>query len=206
MFPESPFGMEPILNRLSENWGITAVATSICIIFVVIALGDGTPNYPQFPFVGQGLLKPWLNWTTADRWRLHEYEPIAYEKVSFSALPEAICVWSDFLQHSKVGTPWHVTFWGLKFLIMPAKYLRDLRLVERHSLNLAMALSDALNMEASVGDVPTANTMEIDVVSKYLNAQLGTFLVYCGLTNANTSKLKPCLSSMKKQTSFSEKR
>lgn len=28
-------------------------------------------------------------------------------------------------------------------------------------------------MEASVGTVPIANTMEIDVVSKYLNAQLG---------------------------------
>lgn len=80
----------------------------------------------------------------------------------------------SFTQYSKKGTPWHVTFWGLKFLIMPAKYLRDLRTVERHSLNLAMALSDALNMEASVGDVPTANTMEIDVVSKYLNSQLGT--------------------------------
>jgi hypothetical protein len=59
---------------------------------------------------------------------------------------------------------------------MPAKYLRDLRTTDRHSLNLAKALSDALNMEASVGDVPIANTMEIDVVSKHLNAELGSSL------------------------------
>jgi len=56
---------------------------------------------------------------------------------------------------------------------MPPKYLRDLRTQDRHALNLAKALSDALNMEASVGDVPIANTMEIDVVSKYLNSQIG---------------------------------
>lgn len=70
--------------------------------------------------------------------------------------------------------PWYVTFWGLRFLIMPPKHLRDLRTTERHTLNLARALSDALNMEASVGDIPIANTMEIDVVSKHLNSQLGT--------------------------------
>jgi hypothetical protein len=59
---------------------------------------------------------------------------------------------------------------------MPPKYLRDLRTTDRHSLNLAKALSDALNMEASVGDVPTANTMEIDVISKHLNSELGSSL------------------------------
>ncbi|ORY13905.1 putative cytochrome P450 [Clohesyomyces aquaticus] len=111
--------------------------------------------YREFPYIGQGLLKPWLTWSTADRWRLHELEPIAYEK------------------YSKKGKPWYVTFWGLRFLIMPPKYLRDLRTVDRHSLNLAKALSDALNMEASVGDVPIANTMEIDVVSKSLNSEIG---------------------------------
>jgi hypothetical protein len=78
------------------------------------------------------------------------------------------------LKYSKKDQPWYVTFWGLQFLVMPAKYLRDLRTQDRHALNLAKALSDALNMEASVGDVPIANTMEIDVVSKHLNSRIST--------------------------------
>lgn len=73
--------METVLARLHENWGATVFAITLLIIFVAVALGDGTPSYTQFPFVGQGFLKPWLNWTTADRWRLHEYEPIAYQQV-----------------------------------------------------------------------------------------------------------------------------
>jgi len=50
-----------------------------------------------------------------------------------------------------------------------------LRTQDRNALNLAKALSDALNMEASVGDIPIANTMEIDVVSKHLNAQISIY-------------------------------
>lgn len=62
---------------------------------------------------------------------------------------------------------------------MPPKYLRDLKTQDRHALSLAKCLSDALNMEAAVGDVPIANTMEVDVVSKHLNSRLGKSR--CGL-------------------------
>jgi hypothetical protein len=58
----------------------TVLLTIFTIIAVGLLLGDGTPVY-DYPFAGQGLLKPWLNWTTADRWRLDKLEAIAYEKV-----------------------------------------------------------------------------------------------------------------------------
>ncbi|KAF2711261.1 putative cytochrome P450 [Pleomassaria siparia CBS 279.74] len=141
-------------ETIRDYWWQTFAVTILTFTAIAIWGGDGAPIDSRYPFVGQGLLKPWLNWSTADRWRLHEYESVAYEN------------------YSKKGTPWYVTYWGLQFLIMPPKYLRDLRTTDRHALNLAKALSDALNMEASVGDVPTANTMEIDVVSKHLNLRL----------------------------------
>ncbi|KAF2877965.1 putative cytochrome P450 [Massariosphaeria phaeospora] len=143
-----------LLETAREHWQSTIILTIISAIAVGLLLGDGTPIYGEYPFVGQGLLKPWLNWTTADRWMLDKLEPAAYKK------------------YSKKGQPWYVTFWGLRFLVMPPKYLRDLRTQDRHALNLAKCLSDALNMEASVGDVPIANTMEIDVVSKHLNSRI----------------------------------
>ncbi|KAF2801060.1 putative cytochrome P450 [Melanomma pulvis-pyrius CBS 109.77] len=142
------------LRVIQEHWITTLSIAFLTCAVIAIWGGDGAPIDHQHPFVGQGLLWPWLNWSTADRWRLHEYEPVAYER------------------YSKQDKPWYVTYWGLKFLIMPPKYLRDLRILDRNALNLAKALSDALNMEASVGDVPTANTMEIDVVSKHLNSEL----------------------------------
>lgn len=37
--------------------------------------------YNDYPFVGQGFLKPWITWSTADRWRLHELELEGYENV-----------------------------------------------------------------------------------------------------------------------------
>ncbi|KAL1606233.1 hypothetical protein SLS60_003635 [Paraconiothyrium brasiliense] len=143
-----------LLQAGIDHWCSAALVVIATLILVGVSLGDGASVYQQYPFVGQGLLKPWLNWSMADRWRLHELEPVAYGK------------------YTKRDQPWSVTFWGLHFLVMPPKYLRDLRTQDRHALNLAKCLSDALNMEASVGDVPIANTMEIDVVSRYLNSRI----------------------------------
>lgn len=67
-----------------HSWAI-AVLLLVAIVTIGIFLGDGAPAYNQYAFVGQGLLMPWLNWSTADRWRLHELGPVAYEKVSISA-------------------------------------------------------------------------------------------------------------------------
>ncbi|KAF2648231.1 putative cytochrome P450 [Lophiostoma macrostomum CBS 122681] len=146
--------MESIIAYFQNHWTSTLWVSVFTLIIIAVALGDGTPVYRRYPFVGQGLLKPWLNWSVADRWRLHELEPVAYAR------------------YTKNDSPWYVMYWGLRFLIMPPKYLRDLRTIDRHALNLARALGDALNMNASVGDVPTASDMEIDVISKHLNSQI----------------------------------
>lgn len=78
--------------------------------------------------------------------------------------------------------------YGLDTLIMPPTYLRALKEADRHILNFAQSINDVsslscydvliayhvqfMNMDASVGDIGTANAMEIDLVSKYLNPSL----------------------------------
>jgi hypothetical protein len=70
-----------ILNAVQEHCIASIVLAAATVILVGLIIGDGTPIYKQYPYVGQGLLKPWLNWTTADRWKLHDLEATAYEKV-----------------------------------------------------------------------------------------------------------------------------
>jgi hypothetical protein len=70
-----------IINVAQEHWVSSIVLAAATIILGGLLIGDGTPIYKQYPYVGQGLLKPWLNWTTADRWKLHDLETTAYEKV-----------------------------------------------------------------------------------------------------------------------------
>jgi hypothetical protein len=66
---------------MQEHWISSIVLTAATVILGGLLIGDGTPIYKQYPYVGQGLLKPWLTWTTADRWKLHDLETTAYEKV-----------------------------------------------------------------------------------------------------------------------------
>jgi len=70
-----------ILETAQTHWVTALLFTTITVILGGLLIGDGTPIYKQYPYVGKGLLKPWLNWTTADRWRLHELEVTAYDKV-----------------------------------------------------------------------------------------------------------------------------
>jgi hypothetical protein len=77
---DSSIDLSILLGAAREHWSTTVILAALTIIAIGIFFGDGTPLY-NYPFVGQGLLKPWLNWTTADRWRLHELESIAFEKV-----------------------------------------------------------------------------------------------------------------------------
>jgi hypothetical protein len=60
-------------------------------------------------------------------------------------------------------------------------------------------------MEATVGDVPIANTMEIDVVSKHFNSQLGMqyFFYANGKFDQETGHALPLLTT--KQTLSSSK-
>lgn len=70
-----------LLNVAQKHWAASIIFTILTIITTGLLLGDGTPINKAYPFVGQGLLMPWLNWTTADRWVLDQLEPVAYQKV-----------------------------------------------------------------------------------------------------------------------------
>jgi len=70
-----------ILETAQTHWVLALLLTTMTVILGGLIIGDGTPIYKQYPYVGQGLLKPWLSWTTADRWRLDEVEATAYEEV-----------------------------------------------------------------------------------------------------------------------------
>jgi hypothetical protein len=76
----SSMDLSVLFGAAREHCSTAIVLAIVTVIALGIFLGDGTPVY-DYPFVGQGLLKPWFNWTTADRWRLHELESVAYEKV-----------------------------------------------------------------------------------------------------------------------------
>ncbi|KAF1979061.1 cytochrome P450 [Bimuria novae-zelandiae CBS 107.79] len=96
-----------VVNFATAHWLSTVVIFLFIAITIGLLLGDGTPNYKQYPFVGQGLLKPWLNWSTADRWRIHELEHTVFEKI----LDETVVLLNDeanFVFAKEVGdiTDW----------------------------------------------------------------------------------------------------
>ena len=80
------YAIYQIHDTLSYNGTYTFLATLLICIAVSILIGDGTPSYSQYPFLGDGMLKPWLKWSMADRWRLNKLEPVGYEKVE-DAIP-----------------------------------------------------------------------------------------------------------------------
>ncbi|KAK2874945.1 hypothetical protein FQN49_001919 [Arthroderma sp. PD_2] len=70
-----------------------------------------------------------------------------------------------------LGKPFATTVFGHEYVVLPSKYLDDIKRASPKSLSFFQALSDGLNMEASVGHLYTSTT-EIDVVVKHLNPQL----------------------------------
>ena len=104
-----------------------AVALSIIFISYVVYRAFFYPRrapYHRFPKLGKGLLEPWLRWEPPTRWRLDDYEAEGYRK------------------HNKRGQPFVLTMYNLETLIMPLKYLRDLKEADRQRLNFAQSFND----------------------------------------------------------------
>ncbi|KAH6666347.1 cytochrome P450 [Halenospora varia] len=74
----------------------------------------------------------------------------------------------------KTQKPFAVRWWAHDFLIMPPKYLKDVRGAAAGHLSFFDNISHALHLHTSVGDLYTANSAQrmIDVVKKGLNPQL----------------------------------
>ncbi|KAI1176319.1 putative cytochrome P450 monooxygenase [Nemania sp. FL0916] len=104
--------------------------------------------------VGKSRLRTLFTRELPTRWALDKYGQEGYEKY-----------------HSK-GQPFKLKVFGQDYWVLPPKYLRDIKSASAKSLSFFQALSDAFNMQASVGDL-YHSTLEITVVAKHLNSQLG---------------------------------
>ncbi|KAF2675650.1 cytochrome P450, partial [Lentithecium fluviatile CBS 122367] len=71
----------------------------------------------------------------------------------------------------KLGVPFVVTWWAADFIILPPKYLADLRGAEWGHLNFFKSISDAFFLHTTVGDLYSSTSAEriVDVVNRGLN-------------------------------------
>ncbi|KAI0107217.1 putative cytochrome P450 monooxygenase [Nemania sp. FL0031] len=102
--------------------------------------------------VGKSRLRTLFTRELPTRWALDKYGQEGYEKY-----------------HSK-GQPFILKVFGQDYWVLPPKYLRDIKSAPAKSLSFFQALSDAFNMQASVGNL-YHSTLEITVVAKHLNSQ-----------------------------------
>ncbi|OJD30993.1 membrane dipeptidase [Diplodia corticola] len=73
--------------------------------------------------------------------------------------------------HKALGKPFVTKVFGRDYLLMPPRYLDDVRKANEHNLNFAQCFSEAFNVHVSAGNVYSSNLMP-DAVKQYLNPQL----------------------------------
>ncbi|PSN66994.1 SirB protein [Corynespora cassiicola Philippines] len=73
--------------------------------------------------------------------------------------------------HKALGKPFVSKVFGWDYLLMPPRYLDDVRKADENNLSFAQCFSEAFNVHVSAGDV-YASKMMPDAVKQYLNPQL----------------------------------
>ncbi|RAQ76583.1 cytochrome P450 [Aspergillus flavus] len=136
------------MSLLSSAWA--AVTVGLC---VAIALLSGRSAH-GFPRMGKSRLWTWITWQKPTRFDLPRYAKAGYEQFN-----------------KALGKPFLTKVFGHDYVVLPSKYFDDIKRASPQSLSFFQALSDGLNMEASVGHL-YASTTEIDVVVKHLNTRL----------------------------------
>ncbi|KAF7621828.1 hypothetical protein AFLA_008380 [Aspergillus flavus NRRL3357] len=136
------------MSLLSSAWA--AVTVGLC---VAIALLSGRSAH-GFPRMGKSRLWTWITWQKPTRFDLPRYAKAGYEQFN-----------------KALGKPFLTKVFGHDYVVLPSKYFDDIKRASPQSLSFFQALSDGLNMEASVGHL-YASTTEIDVVVKHLNPRL----------------------------------
>lgn len=106
------------------------------------------------PRVGKSRLRTLLTREMPTRWSLDKHGQEGYDK------------------YHKKGKPFISKVFGQDYWVLPPKYLKDIKTASARSLSFFQALSDAFNMQASVGNL-YHSTVEITVVAKFLNSQFG---------------------------------
>ncbi|KAK6815025.1 Cytochrome P450 monooxygenase aclB [Aspergillus parasiticus] len=136
------------MSLLNSAWA--AVTVGLC---VAIALLSGRSAH-GFPRMGKSRLWTWITWQKPTRFDLPRYAKAGYEQFN-----------------KALGKPFLTKVFGHDYVVLPSKYFDDIKRASPQSLSFFQALSDGLNMEASVGHL-YASTTEIDVVVKHLNPRL----------------------------------
>ncbi|EAW11043.1 cytochrome P450 [Aspergillus clavatus NRRL 1] len=133
------------------EWTSVLLGLSLSILLLI----GSTASTPYgFPRIGPSRLWTLVTWKKPARFDLPRYAQIGYEKVN-----------------KALGKPFITKVFGHDYVVLPSKYLDDIKRASPKSLSFFQALSDGLNMEASVGHL-YASTTEIDVVVKHLNPRL----------------------------------
>ncbi|KAI1653942.1 cytochrome P450 [Daldinia decipiens] len=72
--------------------------------------------------------------------------------------------------------PFVVRWWGNDFVVMPPKYLKDIRGASWRHLSFFESISNSLHLEVSAGDLYTANSSQrmVDVIKRGLNPRIQT--------------------------------
>ncbi|OAL00888.1 cytochrome P450 [Phaeosphaeriaceae sp. SRC1lsM3a] len=74
----------------------------------------------------------------------------------------------------RTGKPFVVRWWARDYLVMPPRYLNDVRGANSRHLNFFYSIGEAFHLHTSVGDLYSASSSQrmVDVVKKGLNPQL----------------------------------
>jgi cytochrome P450 len=134
--------------------------------------------------VGKSQLQAWLTWDSLPQFSIGKYVTEGYYKL-----------------HKPTGTPFAIPMCGLENVILPPQYLQTLKGEERTDLSLCQAFEDVsathpissaapsiaeqshldideqmFNMTATTGTAGRHDTVEIEVVAKYINPRLSALL------------------------------
>ncbi|KAH7048238.1 putative cytochrome P450 [Macrophomina phaseolina] len=134
-----------------------AVAVAVAVAVILISALAHLGRKRQYPRVGKSRLYTWLPFVTPMRYELDKYALGGYAKINKGQ-----------------GKPFLMKFFNFDTLMMPPKYLQDLKKASLDSLSFNVSFSDAFNLDATVGDLYWSDNMRLAVVN-YLNKQLKRF-------------------------------
>ncbi|KAI1120157.1 putative cytochrome P450 monooxygenase [Nemania abortiva] len=131
---------------------ISNIKLGVALITFVLSAKWIIGLFSPYRRVGKSRLRTLFTRELPTRWAIDKYGREGYEKY-----------------HSK-GQLFKLRVFGQDYWVLPPKYLRDIKSAPAASLSFFQALSDAFNMQASVGNL-YHSTLEITVVAKHLNSQ-----------------------------------
>ncbi|KAI1457505.1 cytochrome P450 [Annulohypoxylon moriforme] len=134
------------VDYIASRVGLLSSSCLLILAFIALSSTASDPIYAHFKRFGGGF----FSWKP-----IHEVVEDGYSKV-------------------KGNEPFVVRWWANDFLVMPPKYLKDVKGAGWRHLSFFQNISNALYLHVSVGDLYTADSSQrmADVVKRGLNPQL----------------------------------